>query len=117
MPAPTTPSSRQYVRPEAWPEAWHDTPRRWGHPLHSLCSYLAMFPPSIPAFFIRTLTQPGDRVLDPFSGRGTTAFEACLQGRVGLGSDLNPLAVVLTGAKVDPPRMNATLKRLGELEK
>jgi hypothetical protein len=64
---------------------------------------MAMFPPAIPHVFIRWLTQPGDLVYDPFCGRGTTPLEACLLGRVGYGSDANPLACVLAGAKVDPP--------------
>src|SRR5688572_33385007 len=85
------------------PRMWHSAPRRWGHRLHSLCSYMAMFPPSLPHVFIRWLTKPGDVVYDPFSGRGTTVLEACLQGRIGLGSDANPLAWILTSAKAHPP--------------
>src|SRR5207244_4543779 len=94
---------------------WHVAPRRWGHPLHSLCSYLAMFPPTIPHVFVEWLTKPGDTVYDPFSGRGTTALEACLMGRVGMGSDANPLAWLLTAAKVDPPSRTALAARLREL--
>jgi site-specific DNA-methyltransferase (adenine-specific) len=75
-----------------------------------------MFPPSMPHIFIRWLTNPGDIVYDPFSGRGTTALESCLLGRQGLGSDLNPLAVLLTAAKVDPPTANLLARRLDELE-
>ena len=48
-------------------------------------------------------TRPGDRVLDPFSGRGTTAVEAAAQGRYGIGNDLNPLAVALTRGKLSNP--------------
>lgn len=91
---------------------WRDAPRRWGHPLHSLCSYFAMFPPHIPRVFVEWLTDAGDVVYDPFSGRGTAPMEACRLGRVGLGSDANPLAYVLTGAKVDPPTMEAVAARL-----
>ncbi len=94
---------------------WHNAPRRWGHPLHSLCSYLAMFPPTIPHVFVAWLTRPGDTVYDPFSGRGTTPLEACLMGRVGIGSDANPLACLLTSAKVDPPSPIAVAARLREL--
>jgi site-specific DNA-methyltransferase (adenine-specific) len=76
---------------------------------------MAMFPPSLPHVFIRWLTQPGDVVYDPFSGRGTTALEACLEGRKGFGSDLNPLALVLSGAKVAPPSPEEAVERLKEL--
>jgi hypothetical protein len=99
------------------PQRWHRAPRRWGHKLHSLCSYMAMFPPTIPHVFVRWLTEPGDVVYDPFSGRGTTSLEACLLGRVGHGSDANPLAWVITAAKVDPPKSYSLRRRLDELER
>jgi site-specific DNA-methyltransferase (adenine-specific) len=69
----------------------------------------------MPHVFIKWLTEPGDVIYDPFSGRGTTALEACLMARRGLCSDLNPLAVVLSGAKVDPPSGTALKRRLREL--
>jgi DNA modification methylase len=96
-------------------QRWRRAPRRWGHPLHALCSYFAMFPPQIPHVFVRWLTEPGDIVYDPFSGRGTAPLEACRMGRVGLGSDANPLAYVLTAAKVDPPTKQEAQARLTEL--
>jgi hypothetical protein len=68
-----------------------------------MCSYLAMFPPALPRYFIEQCSRPGDIVFDPFSGRGTTALEACIAGRTGVGTDANPLAALLTLAKVDPP--------------
>ncbi|MGH8546506.1 MAG: DNA methyltransferase, partial [Gammaproteobacteria bacterium] len=74
-----------------------------------------MFPPQVPHVFIRWLTEPGDVVHDPFSGRGTAPLEACRMGRVGVGSDANPLAYVLTAAKVDPPTEEEAGARLAEL--
>jgi hypothetical protein len=97
------------------PLTWRQAPRRWGHPWHSMCSYMAMFPPTIPHTFIRWLTEPGEVVYDPFSGRGTTVLEACLLGRVGLASDASPLAVVLSGAKAQPATQAAVFSRIGEL--
>lgn len=97
------------------PQRWRRAPRRWGHPLHSLCSYFAMFPPQVPHVFIRWLTEPGDVVYDPFSGRGTAPLEACRMGRLGMGSDANPLAYVLTATKVDPPTEQEARARLNKL--
>ncbi len=77
-----------------------------------MCSYMAMFPPTIPHYFIQWLTVKGDVVYDPFSGRGTTVLEACLLGRVGLGSDASPLAWVLSAAKTQPPNGRSILRRL-----
>lgn len=54
-------------------------------------------------------------MLDPFAGRGTAPLEACLAGRKGVGTDLNPLAVTLTGAKVNPPTEQVIASRLAEL--
>jgi site-specific DNA-methyltransferase (adenine-specific) len=45
------------------------------------------------------LSEPGDIVLDPFSGRGTTLLEARLLGRIPIATDLNPIAVALSRAK------------------
>jgi site-specific DNA-methyltransferase (adenine-specific) len=76
---------------------------------------MAMFPPSMPHTFITWLTNPGDVVYDPFAGRGTTPLEACLTGRVGLGSDANPLAWLLTASKVDIPTLRQVERRLADL--
>jgi hypothetical protein len=105
------------VSVEAIPNLWQTAPRRWGHPLHSICSYFAMFPPQLASVFIRWLTQPGDVVYDPFAGRGTVPLEALLHGRVGLGSDANPLAHALSRSKVRIPSAKAVDRRLGELER
>jgi hypothetical protein len=48
---------------------------------------------------IQAFTKPGDLVLDPFMGGGTTLIEARTLGREVIGSDLNSLAVFLANAK------------------
>ncbi|NVL83943.1 hypothetical protein HWN75_27625, partial [Escherichia coli] len=47
-------------------------------------------------------------VLDPFCGSGTVLIEAMLAGRNALGTDLNPLAVMLARAKTHPRKPEAT---------
>src|SRR3990170_1105511 len=42
---------------------------------HDLHSFAAKFPPQIPRAFIRGLTEPGNVVLDPMVGSGTTVVE------------------------------------------
>ena len=85
------------------------------HPLHALCPYFAMFPPSFARTQIQRFTQPGDVVLDPFSGRGTTLLEASLLNRRMLASDINPVAACVTGAKARVPSLDAVTSRLDEL--
>ncbi|HLY12913.1 MAG TPA: DNA methyltransferase, partial [Candidatus Limnocylindrales bacterium] len=81
---------------------WKEQQRLWGHSFHPMCSYLASFPAALAHAFIARWSRPGDVVIDPFSGRGTTALQACAEGRIGVGNDLNPFAFLLTAAKVEP---------------
>mgnify|MGYP005813366881 CR=1 FL=1 len=52
-------------------------------------NHSATFPVALPEWFIKLFTQPGDLVLDPFNGAGTTCVAAKRQGREYLGIDLN----------------------------
>lgn len=47
----------------------------------------APFPEWIAEFFVRSFCPPGGRVLDPFSGSGTTVSMAVKHGRHGVGID------------------------------
>src|SRR5258708_17246931 len=94
---------------------WKDQQRLWGHPFHPMCSYLASFPAALTHAFIARYSRPGDVVLDPFSGRGTTALQACAEGRIGVGNDLNPLAHLLTASKVEPATRAEAATRLAAL--
>jgi DNA modification methylase len=69
---------------------------------HNTHAFAAKFPPQLPRLFIEALTEPGETVLDPMAGSGTTLVEAALLGRRGLGVDLDPLAALITQAKVLP---------------
>lgn len=94
---------------------WKDQQRLWGHAFHPMCSYLASFPAALAHAFIARYSRRGDVVLDPFSGRGTTPLQACAEGRVGLGNDLNPFAHLLTAAKVEPATRAEAATRLAAL--
>ena len=48
----------------------------------------AAFPVELPAWFIKLFTQPGDVVLDPFMGSGTTAVAAQDLGRDFVGVEI-----------------------------
>ncbi len=76
--------------------------QRQGHPLHEI-SYRACFKPQLPSFFIDRYSERGDRILDPFMGRGTTALQAYLMGRKVAASDTNPLCEQLLRPRLSPP--------------
>jgi site-specific DNA-methyltransferase (adenine-specific) len=50
----------------------------------------ARFPIELPLFFIQLLTQPGQLVVDPFGGTGTTAVAAERSGRRWLITEIDP---------------------------
>lgn len=75
--------------------------QRQAHSIHEV-SYRACFKAQLPEFFIQRLTEPGERVHDPFMGRGTTPVQAALMGRQALGNDINPLSALLTRPRLGP---------------
>lgn len=96
---------------------WHSTSPRWGHSMHTMCSYHGMFPAKVAHYFIQRYSQPGDLVLDPFSGRGTVPLQARVEGRRTRCNDLNPLAFVLSSAKSNPPAWASVIAEVGNLER
>lgn len=69
---------------------------------HNLYKYPARFSPVFARSAIEHFTSPGDTILDPFVGGGTTMVEARLAGRNAFGSDISSLAVFLTRTKTIP---------------
>jgi hypothetical protein len=88
--------------------------QRAANSLHEI-SYRACFKPQLPRFFIGRLTQDGERVYDPFSGRGTTALEAALLRRVPVACDINPLSRVLVEPRLFPPAIADIADRLRQV--
>ena len=82
--------------------------------LHEV-SYRACFKPQLPRFFIDYLTNEGDIVYDPFSGRGTTVLEAGLLGRKVIANDVNPLSTILSKPRFFPPELEVLIKRLDSI--
>jgi hypothetical protein len=88
--------------------------QRQAHSIHEV-SYRACFKPQLPAFFIARLTRAGEAVYDPFMGRGTTPLQAALMGRRPVGNDVNPLSLLLTRPRLNPPSLEAVARRLDEI--
>jgi site-specific DNA-methyltransferase (adenine-specific) len=95
---------------------WHAVSPRWGHSMHTMCSYQGMYPAKLAHYFIHRYSSEGDLVVDPFSGRGTTVLQARAEGRRTVGNDLSPLAYVLTRAKAAPPTWTTIMQQIDELE-
>jgi DNA methylase len=66
---------------------------------HGFYKYPARFSPAFARAVIETFTKPGDLVLDPHVGGGTSLVEALASGREAFGVDINPLAEFVARAK------------------
>ncbi len=84
--------------------------------MHSISSYLAMFSPSLPNYFIKKYSKENDTVMDNFSGRGTTGLVARELNRNFIGSDLNPYALVLSRAKIEKYQIEDLIEKLNNLQ-
>jgi hypothetical protein len=66
---------------------------------HTFYKYPARFSPEFARSAIATFTKPGDVILDPFMGSGTTLVEALASGRNAIGSDISSLAYFVAQVK------------------
>jgi SAM-dependent methyltransferase len=80
--------------------SWKSADKRSAHPLHSMMARAGSFPPALARYLILGYSDPGDLILDPFCGKGTTLLEAVLCGRKAWGCDVAPDAVAATRAKL-----------------
>lgn len=77
--------SRKYV----WNnDALKETGSVWHFPTSRGRNHLAPFPLELPLRCIALSSEPGDQVLDPFAGSGTTLEAAEQLGRIGIGLDI-----------------------------
>ncbi len=86
-------------------------PARWRQPctnveasMHQLSPYVGKLKSSIARHLIEHFSKPCDLIVDPFVGSGTVVLEAALAGRRSFGSDISPYALLLSRAKLFPPR-------------
>lgn len=76
---------------------------------HNFYRYPARFSPAFVRSAISAFTRPGDLILDPYVGGGTSLVEASALGRNAIGIDISQLAEFVTTVKT-------TLLLDGELE-
>lgn len=63
---------------------------------HGLFRYAGKVPPPLVAYLLDRYSSPGDKVVDPMCGGGTTAIEAVSSKREALSYDVNPVARLVT---------------------
>jgi hypothetical protein len=78
--------------------------------------YYAMFPTSFADDVVARFTDPGDWVLDPFAGRGTSVYSAAIAGRHGVGIEVNRVGWLYGATKLTVAPRGAVDLRLREIE-
>jgi DNA modification methylase len=63
-------------------------------------AHFATFPPELPEICIKAGSRPGDTILDPFFGAGTTGLVADRLGRKCIGIELNPEYAAMARARI-----------------
>jgi DNA modification methylase len=79
---------------------------------HGHHRYPAKFIPQIVQKLIETYTVEGDKIVDVFAGCGTTLVESKIHGRKSEGVDINPVAQLITKAKINPVNPNLLEKEI-----
>jgi SAM-dependent methyltransferase len=75
---------------------------RTGYATHGLFPYRGKFHPQMVKGILNAMDmKPGDRVLDPMMGSGTTLVEAVLMGINAVGCDVSPFCRFMAEAKLD----------------
>lgn len=69
---------------------------------HCIHKFPSKFIPQVPRWAILKYTKPGENILDPFCGSGTTLVEARLLNRNSYGLDIDPLGRLITKVKCTP---------------
>ena len=75
-----------------------------GYLTHSIFYYPAKFIPQVVRYALKSFTNEGDWVVDPFAGSGTVGVEAYLCQRNAFLLDLNPLLDYMIPLKVPPEK-------------
>jgi hypothetical protein len=83
--------------------------------LNRICAYVTMFPLRFPHRILRAHSREGQRVLDPFCGRGTTNYAARLAGLDSVGVDSSPIAAAIAQAKVAAATPQSVMRAYDEV--
>lgn len=93
----------------------HQIPPSAHTPMYVWHKYWGRKPWNVVADYIKTYSQPGEIVIDPFSGSGVTAIEAIRHKRKAIAIDLNPVATAIirsTVTHVEPQLILNSFKKV-----
>jgi len=97
-------------------QSWRHNGHSRGDAVHSIMSRVGGFPSGLARYLVAVYSAPGELVVDPFCGKGTTLYEAALMGRQSLGGDVAPDAVLVSRAKCSNVRLEEVVHYIERLK-
>lgn len=95
---------------------WHGSFNARESSLQQLSPYVGKLKSGMVRVLLNLYSNPGDKVLDPFSGSGVVPLEAVLADRKAYANDLSPYAYTLTRGKLaTPEKEKIALAEVNEL--
>ena len=82
---------------------WHGSFNSRESTMQQLSPYVGKMKSGMAKVLVELYSEPGDVILDPFSGSGVVPLEAALAERIAWANDLSPYAYTLTRGKLDAP--------------
>ncbi|MGQ9846927.1 MAG: DNA methyltransferase [Bacteroidales bacterium] len=83
---------------------------------HGYYTYPAKFIPQLASRLINENSKEGDIIIDPFFGSGTAIVEAIVNNRIGIGTDINEIAYLITKVKTTPIKIAELLQEFSKIE-
>ncbi len=102
-------------KPEYNESYWLNSPNGTPSYTHHLFRFPAKLHPPIVQWALGKYGRKGSAVLDPFTGSGTVQVEALTRGISSLGIDIDPVACLITKAKItplNPTRLDKALEKI-----
>ena len=108
-------SGKEWIR---FTKSWFISDGKPSDISHDIELHPASFPPPMIREFIEFFTKPGDLVLDPFVGTGSTLVACKETGRKGIGIELYPKYVKTARARTNlPVILGDAREKLSSIEK
>lgn len=96
--------------------SWDFTGVKASSGVYGIHPYPAMFHYLVVRRLLKAFSKEGAWVLDPFMGSGVVAVECLLANRNFVGWDINPLALMITEARLTSETSSTLLQKIDEIE-
>lgn len=100
----------KFAKVETWTAL--GTNQQLAYATHGIFRYFGKFPPPIATYLIEKYTKPGELVIDPMCGSGTTGVEAVILKRRCIVNDLNPFSILLARVKTTKIASQTLIEKL-----